>query len=158
RVFTQDEDDRSVRVLVISYGLWQRRYGGASDVVGRKVTVNDATYEVVGVMPRDFYFLPARDIDIWMPASFPAWMRRKFGWHHAQVVGRLKDGVTLNRARESMVALSLQVTAKDERGPHRVIVTPLRAEMTGKTQTALVLLLCASAALLLIACVNLANL
>src|SRR6185369_7341289 len=53
---------------------------------------------------------------------------------------------------------SLQMTEKDSRGPHRAIVTPLREELTGKTQTALVVLLCASAALLLIACVNLANL
>ena len=57
-----------------------------------------------------------------------------------------------------MAALSLQVTAKDFRGPHSVIVIPLREEMAGKTQTALIVLLCASAALLLIACVNLANL
>ena len=57
-----------------------------------------------------------------------------------------------------MAALSLQVTAKDFRGPHSVIVMPLREEIAGKTQTALILLLCASAALLLIACVNLANL
>ena len=57
-----------------------------------------------------------------------------------------------------MAALSLQVTAKDFRGPHSVIVTPLREEIAGKTQTALILLLCASVALLLIACVNLANL
>jgi len=57
-----------------------------------------------------------------------------------------------------MAVLSLQVTAKDFRGPHSVIITPLREELTGKTQTALIVLLCASAALLLIACVNLANL
>src|SRR5207248_6246872 len=64
----------------------------------------------------------------------------------------------LERARQSMQALSLQVTAKDFRGPHSVIVVPLREEIAGKTKTALILLLCASVALLLIACVNLANL
>src|SRR5712691_7688825 len=158
RVFTEEEDVKGARVLVISHGLWQRRYGGSPDVLGRKITVNDNPYEVIGVMPREFYFMPARDIDIWMPASFPAWMRRNFSWHDGQVVARLKPGVTLERARESMAALSLQVTAKDFRGPHSVIVAPLREDLAGKTQTALVVLLCASAALLLIACVNLANL
>ena len=158
RVFTEEEDVNSARVLVISHGLWQRRYGGSPDVVGRKITVNDNAYEVIGVMPPQFYFLPARDIDIWMPASFPAWMRRSFSWHDELVVARLKPGVTLERAKESMAALSLQVTAKDFRGPHPVIVAPFREDMAGKTQTALVVLLCASAALLLIACVNLANL
>jgi len=93
-----------------------------------------------------------------MPASFPPWMRTNFGWHNSQIVARLKPGVTLEHASQSMAALSLQVTAKDFRGPHEVVVNPLREEIAGKTQAALIVLLCASAALLLIACVNLANL
>ena len=158
RVFTEEEDEKGIRVAVISYGLWQRRYGGSPDVVGRTMTVNDNSYEVIGVMPREFYFMPARDVAIWMPSSFPAWMRRSFSWHDAEVVARLNPGVSLEHAKESMTRLSLQVTAKDFRGPHSVILTPLREELTGKTQTALVVLLSAAAALLLIACVNLANL
>src|SRR6266404_6170349 len=109
-------------------------------------------------MAREFYFLPARDIDLWMPASFPAWMRKAFGWHDEEVVARLKAGVTREQAERSMAALSLQLTAKAFPRPHRTIVTSLREDITGKTQTALVVLLAASAALLLIACVNLANL
>ncbi len=158
RVFTEGEDNRSVHVVVISHGLWQRRFGRASDIVGRKISLNDEPYEVIGVMPENFYFMPSREIDVWMPASFPPWMRRNFTWHDAQIVARLKPGVTLEHARQSMATLSLQVTAKDFRGPHAVIVTPLREEIAGKTQTALILLLSASAALLLIACVNLTNL
>ncbi len=156
-VFTEDEDSRSARVAVISDGLWQRRLGGAPNIIGRKISMNDEAYEVIGV-PRGFYFMPSRDIEIWMPASFPPWMRRNFTWHDAQIVARLKSGVTLEQARKSMAALSLQVTAKDFRGPHPVIVNSLREEITGKMHTALIVLLCASAALLLIACVNLANL
>ena len=158
RVFTEDEDDKGARVVVISHGLWQRRFGGASDIVGRKISINDAAYEVVGVMPQSFYFMPSREIDMWMPASFPPGLRNNFTWHDAQIVARLKPGVSLEHARESMAALSLQVTAKDFRGPHSVTMIPLREEMAGKTQTALIVLLSASAALLLIACVNLANL
>jgi predicted permease len=158
RVFTEDEDDKGARVVVMSHGLWQRRFGGASDIVGRKISVNDEAYEVVGVMPRSFYFMPSRDIDMWMPASFPPGLRGNFTWHDAQIVARLKPGVTLEHARQSMTALSLQVTAKDFRGPHPVTMIPLREEMAGKTQTALIVLLWASGALLLIACVNLANL
>ena len=157
RVFTEDEDLKRVRVVVISYGLWQRRYGGAPDIIGRKISLNDEAYEVIGVMPRSFYFMPSREIDLWMPASFPEWMRANFTWHDAQIVARLKPGITLQQARQAMTSLSLQVTAKDFRGPHSVIVTPLREEIAGKTQTALILLLSASVALLLIACVNLTN-
>jgi putative ABC transport system permease protein len=158
RVFTEDEDDNSARVVVMSHGLWQRRFGGASDIVGRRISVNDEAYEVVGVMPRGFYFMPSRDIDMWMPASFPPGLRGNFTWHDAQIVARLKPGVTLHHARQSMAALSLQVTAKDFRGPHSVTVIPLREEMAGKTGTAVIVLLWAAAALLVIACVNLANL
>jgi putative ABC transport system permease protein len=158
RVFTEDEDTKGVRVAVISHGLWQRRFGGSPGVIGRTITLNDTLYEVIGVMPREFYFMPARDIDLWMPASFPAWMRTNFSWHDAQIVARLKPGMTLEHARESMAALSRQVTAKDFRGPHSVVVIPLREELAGKTQTSLILLLCASTALLLIACVNVSNL
>ena len=158
RVFTEDEDGKGARVVVMSHGLWQRRFGGASDIVGRKISVNDEAYEVVGVMPRSFYFLPSRDVDLWMPASFPPGLRANFTWHSAQIVARLKPGVTLEHARQSMAALSLQVTAKDFRGPHSVTMIPLRKEMAGKTRTAMIVLLWASAALLLIACVNLANL
>jgi predicted permease len=158
RVFNDEEDRNGVRVAVISYGLWQRRYGGSPDVLGRKIDVNDTPYEVIGVMPREFYFLPAREIDLWMPASFPAWMRKAFGWHDEQIVARLKAGVTREQAEQSMAVLSLQLTAKSFPRPHRTIVTSLREDVAGKTQTALVVLLAASAALLLIACVNLANL
>lgn len=158
RAFTEDEDNKSVRVVVISHGLWQRRFGGSPGIVGRKISLNDEPYEVIGVMPPGFYFMPSRDIDIWTPASFPAWLRKNFTWHDAQIIARLKPGVTLDQARQSMAALSLQVTAKDFRGPHSVNVMPLREEMAGRTRSALMLLLSASAALLLIACVNLANL
>lgn len=158
RAFTEDEDNKGVRVAVISHGLWQRRFGGAPNIAGRKFSLNDEPYEVIGVMPPNFYFLPSRDIDIWMPASFPPWMRRNFTWHDAHIVARLKPGVTLEHARQSMAALSLQVTAKDFRGPHSVFVAALREEIAGKTEAALILLLCAAAALLLIACVNMANL
>jgi putative ABC transport system permease protein len=159
RVFTEDEDNNGVRVVVISYGLWQRRFGGDAQVIGRTISLNDQPYEVIGVMPRNFYFLPSRDIDLWRPSSFPAWMRTlPSAWHSSQIVARLKPDAALSQARESMAALSLQLTAKDDRGPHPVIITPLREEMAGRSQAAVSVLLGASVTLLLIACVNLTNL
>ena len=64
---------------------WQRRFAGSRDAIGKQLTVDGRSYTVVGVMPRAFYFMPARDIDMWMPASFPVWMRTNFSWHDAQV-------------------------------------------------------------------------
>ena len=158
RVFTEDEDVRSARVAVVSYGLWQRRFGASPDVLGRTITINDAPYEVIGVMPREFYFMPGRDIDLWMPASFSARFLGHFSWHDVHCVARLAPGVTLRQARESMAALSLRVSAQHVDRPRAAVVTPLREELAGDTRTALIVLLAASAAVLLIACVNLANL
>src|SRR5499426_472415 len=138
--------------------MWQRRFGASSDVVGRKITLNDSPYEVIGVMPREFYFLPGRDVDIWIPTSFSVQMLTYFSWHDVHCVARLKPGVTLQQARKEMAALSLRVSAPHVDTPREAVVTPLREELAGKTQTSLIALLCASAAVLLIACVNLANL
>jgi putative ABC transport system permease protein len=157
RVFTEEEDAQGARVAVISHGLWQRRFGGSRDVLGRTIILNDRPHEVIGVMPREFYFLPARDIDVWTPTSWSAEHLTRFSWHDLFCVARLKPGVTLAQAREAMTALSLRVTAHMPR-PRDAVVVPLREELAGKTQTALIVLLCASAAVLLIACVNLANL
>jgi len=158
RVFTEDEDSKAVKVVVISHGLWQRRFGGRPEAIGRTMSINDERYEVIGIMPPTFYFLPARDVDLWVPASMPAWMRTSFGWHSATVVARLKPGISLVHARDSMRALSLQISAKDLGGGHPVLVIPLREEIAGRTRTALTVLLWASATLLVIACVNLTNL
>jgi hypothetical protein len=158
RVFTEEEDTRGARVAVISYGLWQRRFGGSGEVLGRKIILNDTPYEVIGVMPREFYFMPARDIDVWMPTAWSAEHLTQWWWHDVHCVARLKPGVTLQQAKESMAALSLRVSAPHVQPPRGAVVTPLREELAGKTQTSLIVLMGASAAILLIACVNLANL
>ena len=75
RVFTEDEDDEACASSSSATDCGSGASAASPDVVGRKITLNDKPYEVIGVMPREFYFMPARDIDIWMPASFPPWMR-----------------------------------------------------------------------------------
>jgi predicted permease len=158
RVFTEDEDARGAQVVVISHGLWQRRFGASPDLVNRTITLNDAAYEVVGVMPPEFYFLPARDIDVWMPASFSPAMLNSWSWHDVHCIARLKPGVSLDQAGESMSALSLRLSAEHVPVARSAVVIPLREELAGKTYTSLIVLLGAAGAVLLIACVNLANL
>ena len=157
RVFTEEEDAQGARVAVISHGLWQRRYGGSPAVLGRTITLDDRPFEIIGVMPREFYFLPSRDIDVWTPTSWSARHLSRFYWHDVHCVARLKPEVTLEQAQAAMAALSLQVTAHLPT-PRPATVVPLREDMAGRTRTALVVLLAASGAVLLIACVNLANL
>jgi predicted permease len=158
RVFTEDEDVHGARLAVISHGLWQRRFGASREVLGRTVRLNDVPYAVIGVMPREFYFMPARDIDVWIPTSWSADHLTRFWWHDVHCVARLKPGVTVDQAKASMAALSLRVSAAHVDIPRAAVVVPLREELAGKTETSLIVLLCASAAVLLIACVNLANL
>jgi putative ABC transport system permease protein len=158
RVFNEEEDKQGRKVAVLSHGLWQRRFGGSADAIGKTIVLNDTPYEVIGVMPREFYFMPARNIDVWMPTSWSPQHLRRWFWHDLNVVARLKPGVTLEQARQEMAALE-QRLSKDHVKPIRsATVYPLRDELAGKTQTSLLVLLSASAAVLLIACVNLANL
>src|SRR5690606_35515336 len=135
---------------VISYGLWQRRFGGSPDAVGRTILLDDVPHEVVGIMPREFYFMPSRDVDVWTPTSFPDWKLRNFYWHDLHCVARLKPGVTVQQAGEAMAALNLRVTEKHTDPPRAAVVTPLRDDLAGETETALIVLLCGSAAVLLI--------
>ena len=158
RVFTEDEDTHRAPVALISDGLWQRRFGGARDIIGRKIIVNDSPFEIVGVMPREFYFLPNRDIDIWMPAPFTPKDLSNFGSHYLWCVARLKPGVSLRQAGDSINALNKRLAESRGSKAGKVLVVPLREDLAGKTATSLVVLLCASATILLIACVNLANL
>jgi putative ABC transport system permease protein len=158
RVFTEDEDTNGVRVVVISYGLWQRRFGASREAVGRTITLNDTSYEVVGVMPPDFAFLPSRETDVWMPASMSPDMLSSWGWHDVHCVARLKPGVLLAQAGQAMAALSLRVSAGHVPQARPAVVTPLREELTGKTHVSLIVLSGAAGTVLLIACVNLAGL
>ena len=158
RVFTEDEDTHGARVVVISHGLWQRRFGAAPDVIGRAVTLNDQAYEVVGVMPRAFYFMPTRETDVWMPASLTPGLLANWSWHDVHCIARLKPGVTVGQAHDAMAALSLRVSAEHVSIARAAVVTPLREELAGKTSMSLVVLFAAAGAVLLIACVNLTNL
>jgi putative ABC transport system permease protein len=157
RVFTEEEDTAGARVVVLGHGLWERRFGASTDVVGRTITLNDTAWEVVGVMPRDFYFLPERQTDVWMPTSFSPGMLRSFGWHDVHAVARLKPGVSVAEANASMAALNLKVT-EHLPIPRVAVVTSLRKEVAGRTYASLLVLLGAAVSVLLIACLNLANL
>ena len=150
------------QVIVVSDGFWQRVLGGRPDAVGQTVQLNDARYEVVGVMPRGFDF-PAGDVELWTPTSvipehniprirFARWLG---------VVARLRPGATLAQADADMTALARRLEAAygdSNAGWSAVSVRGLRDSMVGDVRTGLVVLLAAVAFVLLIACVNVANL
>ena len=159
RTYTEAEDRDGAHVVVISHGLWQRRYGGERDVVGRTIVMNDTRYEIIGVMPRAFAFRN-RDVDYWIPVHFTPAQAADRGSHFLNVVGRLKPGVTLEAARDDMQAVARRLTEQNP-GSNRglgVALVPAKEDALGNTRVQLLVLMAASAAVLLIACANLASL
>jgi putative ABC transport system permease protein len=160
RVLTP-EDDRpeANKVAVISYPLWQSRYGGEASIVGRDILLNDRKYTVVGVMPRGFQFLDA-EIHFWVPSEFTPEQLADRGDHYLQVIARMKPGVTLDEANSNIKTIMAQI-ARDNPGDAGRLganVISLREELTGETRRPLIVLLVAVAFVLLIASANLANL
>ncbi len=165
RTFTvADERPDGRGMAVISYGLWQRRFGGRPDVVGATLPGQLRTFEVIGVMPRGFEY-PVGDIDpteVWVPVVFSAADRQRGSSYgrFLQVIGRLRDGVSIERARARLAGITASLAAATPRwfDGRQVMVEPLQAYRSSGVRTWMVLLLGAVACVLLIACVNVANL
>jgi predicted permease len=147
-------------VVVLSHGLWQRRFGGDPKVIGQKITLNGTSHEVVGVMPAGFYF-PSKEAEAWVPMG---WNREEVAQvrrpHFLRAVGRLKDGVTEEQARAEMnaIAARLEQQYPDTNTQMGVGLGPLKEWIVSDVQLPLVVLLVAVAFVLLIACANVANL
>src|SRR5205814_1953093 len=159
RTFTDQEDRAGAKVVVISYGLWQRRYGGDGAIVGRRLRLNDAPYDVVGVMPRNFVFRD-REHDYWIPTSFTPENAARRDSHYLNVVARLAPGVTLDAARDDVARITEGIRRQfpDSSRSLRSAVIPIKDELVGNTRIELLVLMAAAAAVLLIACANLASL
>jgi putative ABC transport system permease protein len=159
RVFTEAEERAGTPLVVISYGLWQRRYAGDGGIIGRKILLSGKPYTVTAVMPRGFSLMN-RVSDVWTPAAFtPAELARR-GSHFLQCVARLKPGVTLQQAQAEMtiIAQRLEKQYPDNNRHVGVVLIPMREQMVGDTRVILIALLCAAGCVLLIACANIANL
>lgn len=155
---SEDFQPGNERVVVLSHGLWQGRFGADMTVVGRKLTLNGQPYVVVGVMPAEFQ-LP-QDREIWAPRVIGEAQRQNRGATYWSVVGRLKQGTTVRQAQEEMngIAARLAVQYPDVNGEMGANVVPFFEHLTGKIESALWILGAAVGLVLLIACVNVANL
>ena len=147
-------------VVVVSHGLWQRRFGGERSALGGTISLNGTPYEIVGVMPVGFR-LPA-DAEVWTPLAPVGGMQQNMasrGSLWLSVIGRLRDGVTVERAQAdlSAVAVALEQEYPQQQG-YGVNIEPLRDELVGSVRPALLVLLGAVGFVLLIACANVANL
>jgi predicted permease len=158
RGFTRSEEfkGRDVAVIILSHGLWQRRYGGRPDIVGHTIAFNGRPCTVIGVMPQGFWYLEHRPAEYWVPQR---WTGAGRGQHQYSAIAKLKPGVTVAAAQAQMSAIARRIELEDPlaRG-WGVRVTPLRADLTAEARRPLAVLGAAVALVLLIASANLANL
>ncbi len=160
RSFLADEDKPDASsVVMISYRLWQQRYGGDRSVVGRDLLLNGEKYNVVGVAPAGFQFLES-EIGLWVPIRFTQQQLANRGSHYLWVVGRMKPGVTLEQANADIKTVMSRITQDNPGSAGRIgaYVMSMRDQLAGDTRRPLIVLLVAVGFVLLIACANIANL
>jgi predicted permease len=153
-------DEESQRVAVISHPIWHAQFGGRTDIIGREVRINDSTFIVIGVAPRGFLGLEPDGADVWFPPVETDRSRlrcRECNW--LSLAGRLKPGISKERAESEMRALALDIEQGDHKGATIALgsgmVTPRE---TSQIWTILALVFGALGLVLLIACANVANL
>lgn len=169
RPFTAADEATGQRVVVISYALWQRRYNGDRGIIGRTISMSgqnaaasasDVKYEVTGVAPAPFVFLN-RDIDYWIPMQFSPEEAANRGNHFMDVVARLKPGVSIEAADSDIEAIATRLSEQypdTNRDFGAASVVPIREQVLGDTRVQVIALMSAAAAIVLIACANLASL
>ncbi len=159
RNFTETEDRDNAPVVVVSYGFWMRHFGGNSDLRRASVLMDNQAYQVIGVMPPGFAY-PDKRVQYWKPIHFTPEERAKRDNHYLQVVARLKPGVTVAQARANMTEIARQLEKEYPKSNTKLgaVVLPLREDLVGDTGTALRIIFIAAGFVLLIACLNVANL
>jgi predicted permease len=153
-------------VVILSYGFWQRRFGGDANIVGKNIRYNRQDVTIVGVLPRDFHLLLPpetlllRDSELWRPAQIP-YDNFPRNLTTLAVFGKLKPGVTLAQAQSEMDGIAAQLRSEHEvhrTSGLRIRVVPLQFDIVKNARTSLLILLGAVTLVLLIACANVANL
>ena len=147
------------RVVVLGHQLWQRNFGADPQIVGKRIPVNGEDFTVVGVMPPGFSF-PSRLTELWTPLALPPDRIANRGNHFLNVIARMKPDVTLDQAQRQMsvIARRLEQQYPDSQTGRGIQLSLLQEAIVRNTRPALLTLLCAVGFVLLIACVNVANL
>src|SRR5690349_8184120 len=162
RTFLPDDDT----VAVLSYGLWQRRFGGQASVIGQQIALNDETFTIIGVMPPNFQFHikqrsgTGRPAELWSILSMPAGGTGNQRGRFLGTVARLKDGISVGQAAAEMRTIEARLSdeSPEFNKNYTTEVIPLREQFFGNVRRPLWLMLGAVGFVLLIACANVANL
>lgn len=164
RMFTADEERRREAVAVLSYRLWQSRFSGSPNVLGADIVKDGRKSRIIGVMPASFQF-PFPDTNVWEPiTTHPYWaardrtdQRTASNWY---VLGRIRPGVTWSQVQSEMAGIAQGLAAEypENRTRPEIRVVPLSTQTTGRVQLSLAVLFASVFLMLLIACINVANL
>jgi putative ABC transport system permease protein len=160
RAFSSEEDQPGrADCALLSHALWQRRFGGDLSIAGKAIRLRDRSYTVVGVLPAGFSVLDSA-VDVWIPLGLDPHDAHTAGMRFLTVIARLNRGVEMGRAQTEMDVIGNRLEQAHpalDRG-WRPSLFPLREELVGHVQQALLVLMAAVGFLLLMACVNVANL
>lgn len=161
RVFRADEDiPGNKHFVLLSYGLWQTRFGADPTLIGKGIRLDGETYTVVGVMPPEFSF-PRKEIAVWRPRAFSSQDLTSRGEHYLLLIGRLQPGVTVQQANAELLVSARQAVRQYPTvmaGVSRFFAEPLQESYTRDVRRGLMMLMSAVGLILLIACANVANL
>jgi putative ABC transport system permease protein len=157
------EEDQPGRnnVVVISHGVWQRRFGGDPKILNQAITLSGQSYTVIGVMPKTFRFGGGAEVtELWTPMAFTAQEAQNHGGHYVAAIGKLRPGVTLDQASTEMSTIAGRLAAQypGANTGWNVKIIPLLEYSVRTIKPALLVLLVAVVFVLLIACANVANL
>jgi putative ABC transport system permease protein len=165
RSFRPEEDNAGVSVVILSHGLWRRRFNSDPQVIGRNITLDGGSLTVVGVMPAGFQFpIAAEAADLWTTIAHDAIgndpMTAQRGLGFLRVIGRLKPGVNLSQAQAEMdgIARRLEQQYPESNAHHGVRLVPALEQLVGDVRRPLLILFGSVGFVLLIACSNVANL
>lgn len=159
RTFTTEEEEQGKDlVVVLGYNLWQRRFAGDPDIVGKQISLNGVNREVIGVMPQGFNF-PRKETEMWVPPGLTQQRRQARNSFWIQAIGRLKPNVTVPQAQADMATIAADIVARNPQSEgYGVNIVSYHEQIVGNVKPALLVLLGAVAFVLLIACTNVANL
>ena len=161
RTFTESEDRRGSTVVMLSWSVFQRRFAGDAKIVGRQIHLDGKPYTVVGVLPSWFTY-PDAGIQLWIPYQADATpeLLQHHDWHQSQVVARLRPDVSLASALAQVGAVQYQLHLQYPHDPVAEDVAPrsLNEDLAGKVKKPLNIMMSAVGCMLLIGCLNVANL
>jgi putative ABC transport system permease protein len=159
RAFSDDERRAgNDRVVMISYGLWQRRFSGDRNIVGKSLALNGHQFAIIGVMPASFQFAPfwATKAELWAPLSLDGRLTSRSG-NSLRVFARLKPNVSLAQARDDIASVTGRLEREFPGTNRNVFVVPLKEKVVGNIRTPLLVLFVAVGFVLLTACANVAH-